>query len=355
MAVGYQGLVLLNDNQYPVTSGSITPRRNPLLSGASYVAGYGRVNASDPFKRPVGSVHLYDFESLTAELQFDVNNFLLDELFTNTDDNVSTDVCDIDQVASTLGNKINTGGWALNRHNPRRLRWYNNKELKYQSGKAFWTNLELRTAPAELVTCSLGLEIIPDHPSDLPAVPLQLGDDYIEQKFGITKDVDNLGPGNGYETDYFSPLTHGVHHDHRPVPFWSVILTFEPALPDEVQVSEWTVSLTNPLQRHFTCAGSTETDVHPGPTFLSVGVSELNVSFTLHVVRSPSPGTLVELPMTFDAVTLTCWANETPLKRRSLRVERVESQELGTPLVDVGDLQRYDYSSLGFFTPPRLV
>ena len=346
MAFGYMGVVFINSNQYLVTSADLSDDRPRLESEATYAATSLGAHAD-----PVGKIHVYDFTTVTGTLNIEANTYLLDELFADVTDNDGGAVnTDLNALALQLSNKLNCGGWVKNRRNPRHVLWYNNKYWSYDYGRAFWTTLSLGADEAQFVTCSLGLDIITD-PSVI-ANDVEAGGDYIGQKFGIPDTLGtDLGPGAGYNTDYYSPLEPLANDKSaRPLPYWATSVETTPALPAGVEVKAWSIDLNNNLQKRYSCSGETAY-YHPGPAWIYPGTAELSASLTFVAPRTNS---IVYLPSRFSVVDFVIGDSLQHGTTRRLRLENVENNKSSSS-ISQGDITTLKYDAGSFFRLPRLV
>lgn len=308
MAIGYQGVVYLNNQQFVVTGGGLNHERPVINSEGSYAAATNQ--------EAVGRVHLYDFDNITGDLSFDTTPSLIDELF----------------HAGT--------GWINQRQDNRTVLWFNNSKNSYTFGDTYWQNVSLSTSAGNLLTTNISLEMIPDHPSALPAFLSRAGDDYINQKFGFS-DIEIPG-GTTQPLTFKDPAT-------RVIPYWQTSLSFVPATGIENLVTEWSLSVTNNFTKQFTCEGDI-TGNHPGPKYVFVGVAEVSLDITFSMQQL---GNSIVIPEELNAVFITVSDGVNFVK--TIELDTVELQNDPRPLAGQGDFTVGSYNSIGFFNLPRLI
>jgi hypothetical protein len=327
MALGYQGLIIVDNHQYLVTDGNIDHVRPEIVSEGVY----SPENISEATNR----VHTFDLDEVTGGFNMDVNEDLIDFLFDSS------------------------SGWILKRDEAKDFLWYSNAESKYEFGDSFWTRASLSTGPGSMLVASMDIVLIPattEEPDyELPLRKLNIDDDYIEQKFGFkTSDSFNR---NGFTTDT-GPIHFGFPDKYQPIPYWKTILNLD--LPEGVYVLNWSLEMTNNISRRSLCSASSGTEDHPGPTLIQVGLASvvLNVSFVS--VFTPNFGEYF-IPERFDSATISIGDKTLSLGRLDSSINgEIESTALqqtsdATNITGAGSLTEMTYIASGYFTLPHLV
>jgi len=342
MALGYQGLILLDGYQYLVIDGNLDHVRPLIASEGTY--------APNTIAEATGRVHTFDLDELTGGFNIDTNANLLDTLF------------DVDT------------GWITQRDQSKSLLWYSNKENDYEFGDAFWTRASLSAGPGSILTTSMDVVMIPgaetddfeDNPFDslndypLPTRHLQAGDDYIGQKFGfevsgdITKPIDFAKP----------PL-------YQPIPYWQTKFNLDDLsgnpLPDGIYVTNWSLEMTNNISRRNVCMAARYTEDHPGPTLIQIGMASvtLNLSFVTVITPGAEGSKDFLIPERFSNVTINIGSDAAPrilsLGRMDASIDgneestSIQQSSDATNITGAGSLTEMTYIASGYFTLPHLI
>ena len=217
MALGYAGLILIDNKQYLVTDGTVDHVRPEIASEGTY--------AARELNTATNKVHIFDLDELSGGVNIDCNTELLDQLFNSAD------------------------GWVTHRDEAKSFLWYSNQENDIEYGDAFWTRISLSAGAGAFLTSSIDMTMIPGtdptiYPNyPLPTRNLQLGDDYISQKFGFA----SVG-GAIVEGSPATPITFAASDIQKPIPYWKSLLVFEDengdsVLPDNILVQNWSIDI----------------------------------------------------------------------------------------------------------------
>jgi len=334
MALGYQGLLLIEDRQYLVSDSNLDHVRPEIASDGTY--------SPKTIGEATGRVHLYDLDQFTGGFNIDASADLLDMLFDSTN------------------------GWVLKRDEPKDVLLYSNKENDYNFGNTFWTRISLSTGPGNILISSFDITMIPGaEPSgggkySLPLRKLQVGDDYIGQRFGF-----EVGGNNT------NPISFELPAIKQPIPYWQTKFNFKDEvgnpIPDGIYVTNWSLEIINNISGRNTCAAVSGTNDHPGPNLIQVGLASvtLNVTFVTVVTPGSEGEKEYNIPERFSDVTINIGNIDEP---RTLSLGRIDGSVDGndnstsaqqtsdaTNITGVGSMTEFTYIASGYFTLPHLV
>jgi hypothetical protein len=334
MALGYQGMILLDGNLYLVTDGNLDHSRPEIVSEGTY--------AASSVNNAVGRVHVFDFDEVSGGFNCDTNIELINQLF---DEN---------------------NGWVTNRDTSYPLLWYSNVINNYEFGDAYWSRISLSAGAGNMLTTSFDVTMIPgteeeEDDYDLPIRSLQLADDYIGQRFGLD---------DGGEGQLLPNVSFATGNDKQPIPYWETSINFldenNDGLPEGIHVLNWSLEMSNNITKRNLCAAKSGTDNHPGPAFIQVGLASvtLNVTFvTVVTLDDPTNGNLVTdyvLPDRFNDVIINVGDKQISLGRLD---DSTDGNKFSNPVQSISDannlsgagaLQEMNYIAQGYFTMPHL-
>lgn len=333
MALGYEGIILLDNKQYLITDGTVDHARPEIASEGTY--------AAPTLSEAVNRVHTFDFDEITGGFNIDCNFDLIDVLFEEEN------------------------GWIPNRDQSKEFLWYSNKENELEYGDAYWSRISLSTGPGNFLSASIDINLIPGITPEadkynLPTRYLELGEDYIGQRFGFEID--------GNRT---SPISFAFPEYQLPIPYWQTYLTFEDEngdeLPEEIQIQNWSLEMNNSVTRRMTCAAASGDDQHPGPTLIQIGLASvvLNVTFVTVVTPLNAGSRQYSVPEKFRNANINI---KGPSTTRSINLGRmdasIDGDEYSEPLQQITDglnisgigaIQEMSYQANGYFTMPHIV
>lgn len=339
MALGYQGLILLEDKLFLVTDGNLDHVRPEIVSEGTYAA--PDVNTA------VNRVHVFDLDDINGGFNFNANIELIDHLFNLND------------------------GWVTHRDVSQSLVWYSNVVNNFEFGDAYWTRISLSAGSGNMLSTSIDMTMIPgafpniDDKYTLPTRHLQLSDNYIDQRFGLD---------NGGEEQLLPNISFASPPEQLPIPYWKTSIEFidenDEGLPEGVYVYNWAIELVNGITRRNLCTATNETNDHPGPSLIQVGMAgvTLNVTFVTVVSldETGTPITEFNMPERFKDVIIKIIGPTEDLTRE-ISLGRIDASEDGNefsnPVQEISDasnisgigaLQEMNYIAQGYFTMPHI-
>jgi len=344
MALGYAGLILIDNKQYLVTDGTVDHVRPEIASEGTY--------AAEGLNTATNKVHIFDLDEVSGGVNIDCNIELIDQLFNTTD------------------------GWVTHRDTPKSFLWYSNQENDIEYGDAYWTRISISAGPGSFLTSSIDMIMIPgtdpiEYPEPLYPLPtrnLQIGDDYISQKYGFASENGAIVSGAPA-----TPITFASPPIQLPIPYWKSILIFEdgagnPVIPENLQVQSWSLEVNNPISRRNLCMAVNGTDDHPGPQFIQVGLANMTLNVTFVTVETPESGgnRKIKVPENFWNVKVRI---ENDTLSRDVLLGRMDSSNDGNadfskPIQQVNDgasisgigaIQETSFQVQGYFTMPHIV
>jgi len=339
MALGYQGLVLLDDKLFLVTDGNLDHVRPELVSEGTY--------AAKEASTAVNRVHVFDLDEINGGFNFDTNMELIDQLFHKTN------------------------GWVIKRDESLPLLWYSNINNNYEFGDAYWTRISLSAGSGNMTTTSIDMTMIPGANPDsttpdryeLPTRQLQLADNYIDQRFGLQ---------SGGSEQLRENVSFAAPDNQLPIPYWQTSIEFKDkngdGLPDGIHVLNWSIEIVNNISRRNLCSAINNTNDHPGPSLIQVGMASvtLNITFVTVVTLDDTgtPITEFNMPERFNDVIIKLENNSLT---RNISLGRLDGttdgNDFSSPVQEtsdasnlsgVGALQEMNYIAQGYFTMPHL-
>jgi hypothetical protein len=329
MALGYQGMILLNNKLFLVLSGSLNHTRPEIASQGTY--------AVSNLSNAVGNVHVFDFDDINGSFSCETNFELIDELF----------------------DKDN--GWIAKRDTALPFLWYSNVENKYEFGDAYWTKISLSADSGAISSTSIDIVLIPGKTPDslnptryeLPIKELQLNNNYIGQRFGLATDIPNL-PKN---------VSFGDENNKQPIPYWGTSIEFVDPISDKVEVLNWSLDITNNISKRNLCSCVSRSERHSGPSLIQVGLA--SVSFNTSFVTVIPDSTNDVLPSSFEKVFINIKHKDITKKISLGRIDGslaendynkpVQSTSDSTSISGGDSIQEMSFAANGYFTMPHIV
>jgi hypothetical protein len=342
MALGYAGLILIDNKQYLVTDGTVDHVRPEIASEGTY--------AARELNTATNKVHVFDLDELSGGVNIDCNTELLDQLFDSD------------------------AGWVTHRDEARSFLWYSNQENDIEYGDAFWTRISLSAGAGSFLTSSIDMVMIPGtDPESAPNYPLptrnlQLGDNYINQKYGFASEN-----GAIVEDDPATPISFSSPAIQQPIPYWKSLILFEDingdsVLPENVYIQNWSLEINNPVSRRNLCQAVSGTNSHPGPQLIQVGLANLTLNVTFVTVITPESGESrkFEVPESFWNARIRI---ENDAISRDIQLARMDAstdsfndfskpvQQVndGANISGIGAIQEISFQVQGYFTMPHIV
>lgn len=353
MALGYDGLILLDSNQYLVTNASINHVRPEIVSEGAF--GAKTLNTA------TNKVHIYDLDDFSGGISIDCNFELIDQLFDAS------------------------SGWVTNRDSFKQYLWYSNQFNDIDYGDAYWTKVSLSTSPNSFINSSIDLVMIPGLKEDsiiekipIPIRNLEIADNYIEQKYGFKSDGTDVLP---IPDNAATPITFDAPLEKRPLAYWQSEVLFlndsgDSILPEGVYVQNWSLEINNPIQKRTLCQAfvddefvdGTSKKTHPGPQLIQVGLASLSFNCTFVYTLTPenSENRKFSMPNNFWNVIIR--VNNSGVTK-NISLARIDNSEDGNvyfskPIQqNSGDynlgatqsIQEVSYSTQGYFTMPHVI
>jgi hypothetical protein len=233
MAMGYHGWARIGDVYGLVQSASAPQTRNPLVSSSGYG---GKID--DAAARGIASPYNYDLDSYDGNLEFEASlRFLKDAILP----------------------------WINERQEPRDVefatRWLNRQKHPL----SFWNSITLAAGEGSIVTCSVAFI---SYFRETYA--------YGEWGNGSREGAELLCGGS----DFPEPLNE--LRNLSPIPHWNTRVLYDGSM---VEFVDWTLTLTQTVDKFFTCEGKPAAQP---PKYVAAG--PLTVSFNgSYIAARPDP------------------------------------------------------------------
>jgi len=242
MALGYEGAALIDGNLFLCTSMEVPEQEQRLDSGGAFGGGIPIAVGSN-YGNAIESPHTYDYPENNGNASFDVNPPLVTFL----------------------------KSWIGDRGSSKPIALYPNSSAAQTFAECFWSSISLSAAEGSAISGSLDFLTISRSSETI-------GDAYILDRLGMLQN----GTLPGHTTNDLKSATIGAlgGGNVQPIPFWKGVPISSELIPASTSVVSWTVTISQNLQRFFTCEAF---GIPQAPRFLGVGAVTVEFQIELFI------------------------------------------------------------------------
>jgi len=264
MALGYEGIGLLNGTPFLCTGMGVPQQRNRLDSASAF---RGSTDPTLPVTEAIMPPHTYDWPTNDGSMSWDTS-------------------LDFFRVIKD---------WIVNRKTPAEVAFYPCRGSYQRFAECYWTSITLEAAEGGFLSGSANFVAI-NRDSD------EQGNDYIENRGGILLD--------GVLSDYTACLLqeqlralNPAGENLDPIPFWKGKIESASLIEAGAEPLSWTLTFNQEVAKNFACEGISLEAVEP--TIVGIGPMTVEIAIELYVSVSP-----YELPYDVSALSVVIGDDE---------------------------------------------
>jgi len=245
MALGYEGLGLIDGTPFLCTGMGVPQQRNRMDSNSAF---RGSADSEIEPTEAISPPHTYDWPTNDGTISWDTTSDLL------------TVIKD----------------WIFDRTAPKEMEFYPCRGARQKFLECYWTSIGFEASEGANVTGSCNF-IAMNRDEE------EIGNEYITNRLGLLED--NVA-GHGPEAlcDIMRALNPAANNTD-PLPFWKGTITCpELLIGTSAEITQWSVTFTQEITKNFVCTGTSLDPLEP--EFLGIGPMVVELQMELYITAA---------------------------------------------------------------------